>query len=204
VNEAGQALRDGAVVVLPTDTVYGLCASAAAREPVERLYALKGRRAEQPSALLAADLDEIFAWLPELDGRSAATLKALLPGPYTLVVPNPSRRYPWLTGGTPEAIGVRVPALPPAAAEAVGAVGCVVATSANLPGGADPRRLEDVPRELVGRVAAVVDAGELPGTPSTVLDVTGAEPQVVREGAVPAAEALARVSGLAAEYDPRV
>jgi L-threonylcarbamoyladenylate synthase len=206
MSDPGQALHEGEVVILPTDTVYGLCASASAPEPVERLYTLKGRGADQPSALLAADLEALRAWLPELEGRPAAIVKALLPGPYTLVVPNPARRYRWLTGTITDAIGVRVPALPPAAARAVAAVGCVAATSANLPGGPDPRRLDDVPRELLDRVAAVVDAGELPGTPSTVLDLTTAEPRVIREGAVPSAEALARAldARLGAEYDPAV
>ena len=204
MTDPAEALRDGEVVILPTDTVYGLCAAAAAPEPVERLYALKGRAAAQPSALLAASLDALLAWLPELEGGPAAIARELLPGPYTLVVPNPARRYPWLTGRTPDALGIRVPVLPPAAARAVAAVGCVVATSANLPGGPDPRRLEDVPRELVEQAAAAVDAGELPGTPSTVLDVTGSEPRVIREGAVPAADALARLVDvrLGAEYHP--
>jgi L-threonylcarbamoyladenylate synthase len=196
-------LRDGAVVILPTDTVYGLCASAAAAEPVERLYALKGRPPAQPSALLAADLAALFASLPELEGRAAAVVRALLPGPYTLVVPNPARRFPWLTGARPEAIGVRVPSLPLAAAAAVEAVGCVVATSANLPGGPDPRRLADVPLQLLEGAAAVVDAGELPGKPSTVLDVTAADPRVLREGAAPSAWALERIAGLTGEYHPR-
>jgi L-threonylcarbamoyladenylate synthase len=70
----------------------------------------------------------------------------------------------------------------------------VAATSANLPGGRDPRRLDEVPSEIRRGCAAVVDGGELPGTPSTVLDLTGPEPVVVREGAVPAPEALAQVS----------
>jgi L-threonylcarbamoyladenylate synthase len=187
-------LLDGAFVILPTDTVYGLCASAGAPEPVERLYALKGRDATQPSALLAADLATLFDRLPELAGPPAVIAQTLLPGPYTLVLPNPARRYKWLTGGTPDAIGVRVPDLPPQAAEAVGAVGCVVATSANLPGRPDPRRLDDVPAELLAHAVAVVDAGELPGTPSTVLDFSTAEPRVIREGAAPSAEALERVA----------
>jgi L-threonylcarbamoyladenylate synthase len=74
----------------------------------------------------------------------------------------------------------------------VSAVGLVVATSANAAGGADPRTVEAIPEELRARVAAIVDAGPLLGVPSTVLDLTGAEPRVLREGAVPAAEALAR------------
>ena len=72
-------------------------------------------------------------------------------------------------------------------------IGTVAATSANLPGGPDPRRLEEVPDTIRAGAAAVVDAGEMPGTPSTVVDVTGAEPRVLREGAVPAAEVLRRL-----------
>jgi L-threonylcarbamoyladenylate synthase len=72
-------------------------------------------------------------------------------------------------------------------------VGAVVATSANLTGGPDPRRLQDVPEEIRSRVAAAIDGGELPGTPSTVVDLTADEPVVLREGAVTAEEALARV-----------
>jgi len=69
----------------------------------------------------------------------------------------------------------------------------VAATSSNLHGGADPRRVADVPRELLDAAGAVLDGGELPGTPSTVVDLTGPEPHVLREGAIPAAEALAHV-----------
>ena len=193
VKAAVDAVRAGKSVILPTDTVYGLCASPYRPEPVERLYRLKGREPQQPTAILASDLDMLFECVPELRGRAGTIARALLPGPYTLVLSNPARRYRWLTGSTPEAIGVRVPELPEPAARVLSLVGAVVATSANLPGGPDPRRLEDVPEELRARAAALVDGGELSGTPSTVLDFTGEEPQVVREGAAPADEALARV-----------
>ena len=194
MNEAVEALRAGKSVILPTDTVYGLCASASGSQPSERLYELKGRDPLQPSALLVSDLDILFECVPELRGRAGVIARALLPGPYTLILPNPARRYRWITGATPDAIGVRVPELPPEAERVVAAVGCVVATSANLPGGPDPRRVDDVPRELIEQVGAVIDAGELPGTPSTVLDFTTNEPRVIREGAAPAAAALARVA----------
>lgn len=179
-------------MLLPTDTVYGLCTTPYRAEPAERLYRLKGREATQPTAILAADLEFLLECVPELRGRAATILRALLPGPYTVIVSNPARRYRWLTGTRPDVIGVRVPELPAEARRVLDAVGAVVATSANLAGGPDPRRLEDVPPEIRSRVAAEVDAGELPGTPSTVVDVTGAEPAVLREGAVPADEALAR------------
>src|SRR5205823_10214092 len=124
----------------------------------------------------------------ELAGRAGVIARALLPGPYTLILPNPAHRYPWITGDAPETIGVRVPALPDQVDRILSHVGCVVATSANLPGGRDPRRIEDIPRAILDRVAAVVDAGELPGTPSTIIDFSGAEPRVVREGAASAAD----------------
>jgi L-threonylcarbamoyladenylate synthase len=194
MTDAVAALRAGRAVVLPTDTVYGLAASAVTAGPVEALYALKGRELRQPSALLCADLEQLFEALPQLDDRAIAVVRALLPGPYTLIFANPGRRFSWLTGETPDAIGVRVPALPPVAARVVAEAGCVAATSANLPGGPDPCRVEDVPRELRDRVAAVVDAGTLPGTPSTVIDFSGREPRVVREGAASSAEAIERAS----------
>lgn len=177
-----EAIHEGLTVILPTDTVYGLACSPYDAEPVARLYALKGRDASKPTAIVAGDLDALQAALPELDRR---VVEAYLPGPYTLVVPNPARRFPWLTGSTPEAIGVRVPELPRQAAEVLAQVGAVCATSANAAGGSDPRRLDDVPAELRAACGAVVDAGELPGVPSTVIDLTGSAPRVLREGARP-------------------
>lgn len=194
MNEAAEAIRAGKTVILPTDTVYGLVASARSAAPVEKLYEVKGRDVWQPSALLAADLETLLEWLPELSGRAGVIASTLLPGPYTLILPNPAGRYPWITGGNPETIGVRVPELPDMVDRILSHVGCVVATSANLPGGPDPRRVEDIPPEILERVAAVVDAGELPGTPSTIIDFSGAEPRVVREGAASAADAIDRAS----------
>lgn len=190
VEDAVAGLRAGKPVVLPTDTVYGLCADAYREAPVLRLARLKGRPEGTPVALLAADLEAVLDAVPELRGRAAVACRALLPGPYTLVLPNPARRFRWLGGTRPDTIGVRVPVLPEPARRVIARVGAVAATSANLHGGPDPRRVEDVAPELLEAAAAIVDAGELPGTPSTVLDLTGPEPAVLREGAVPAAEAL--------------
>jgi len=190
VEEAVAGLRAGKPVVLPTDTVYGLCADAYREAPVLRLGRLKGRPEGMPVALVGADLDAVLDAVPELLGRAAVAARALLPGPYTLVVPNPARRFRWLSGERPDTLGVRVPVLPEPARQVVERVGVVAATSANLHGGRDARRVEELPPELVDAVAAIVDVGELPGTPSTVVDLTGPEPVVLREGAVPAAEAL--------------
>ena len=196
IDAAVAALRGGEPVLLPTDTVYGLCARASSREAVERALALKGRAMDQPSALLAASLDDVLECVPELRGRAAVVARALLPGPYTLVLPNPGRRFAWLAGARGDTIGIRVPELPPEARTVLERAGAVMATSANLHGGDDPRRLDDVPGPIREACAAEVDAGKLPGTPSTVVDLTGPEPRVLREGAVPAAEALRRARGV--------
>ncbi len=187
------AIRAGRPVLLPTDTVYGLVTSADREDYATRVYRLKGRPETQPSALLAADLDTLFECLPELRGRSEAIVRELLPGPYTLVLPNPARRYRWLTGNRGESIGVRVPELLPAAQKVLAAVGCVMATSANEPGGPNPASLDDVPERIRSAVAAELDLGRLPGTPSTVIDFSRAEPYVIRDGAAPAADAIERV-----------
>ena len=134
-----------------------------------------------------------MAEVPELDQASVAVVRALLPGPLTLVLPNPGRRFAWLNAERPEAIGVRVPALAGPGGDVLAAVGVLVATSANVPGGPDPRRLTDVPAAIVSAVTAAVDGGELPGVPSTVVDVTGDEPVVVRAGAVAADDVVARI-----------
>jgi len=182
-----RALEAGDPVVLPTDTVYGLACRPDDEAAVRRLSDLKRRSAEQPIALVAASVEALRALVPELSESVIPT------GPFTVVVANPARRLPWLMGSRPETIGVRIPDVTGAAADLLRRVGAVAATSANFHGGPDPRRIDEVPAGILEGVAAVLDAGELPGAPSTVIDLTGPEPRVLREGAVPAAEALRRI-----------
>jgi L-threonylcarbamoyladenylate synthase len=193
VDQAVDALRRGKPVVLPFDTVYGLAAEPYREESTLRLYKLKGRPEIQPTALVAVDLDYLLECVPELRGRAATLARQLLPGPLTLVVPNPARRFRWLTGTSPETIGVRVPALTGPGGDVLARVGAVVATSANLRGEPDPHSLAEVPERIRAGAAAVVDGGELPGAPSTVVDLTGPEARILREGAVPADEVLRRL-----------
>jgi L-threonylcarbamoyladenylate synthase len=190
---AVQALREGRPVVLPFDTVYGLAADPGREEPTLRLYELKGRDQTEPSALVARDVDYLLDCIPEIADRTASLARLLLPGPVTLVLPNPAQRFRWLTGTNPEAIGVRVPDFTGPGADVLARVGALVATSANHPGGPDPRRLDEVPDDIRRGAAALVDGGELPGTPSTVIDLTGEEPRILRSGALPAEEALRRL-----------
>jgi L-threonylcarbamoyladenylate synthase len=193
VERAIEAVTAGQPVLLPTDTVYGLVTSAEREDYAMRVYRLKGRNATQPTALMASTIERLFDCVPELEGRSGVIVRALLPGPYTLILPNPARRYRWLTGVRTDAIGLRVPELPEPSRLVLDAVGCAMATSANDPGGPDPASLDDVPQRIRAAVAAELDLGPLPGTPSTVIDFSRDEPSVIREGAASAAEAIARV-----------
>jgi L-threonylcarbamoyladenylate synthase len=189
IEEVVAAIRAGRPVVLPTDTVYGLAADAHSEAAVRALYRLKGRADPQPTAVIAADAGAVVEALPELRGTR------FLNGPYTLILPNPERRLSWLTGGRPDTIGVRLPDLPADALRVVRQVGLVAATSANRPGEPDPRSVAEIPEEF-REACVVLDAGPLLGKPSTVIDLTGDEPVVLREGAVPSAEALERLSGV--------
>jgi L-threonylcarbamoyladenylate synthase len=187
------ALRAGGLAVIPTDTVYGLAADGDSEEAARTLYAAKGRDSSRPTALLFASVESLLERVPELPAAAVDVVRALLPGPVTLILPNPGRRFAWLNPRRPDALGARVPAVTCPGHDVLEALGVLVATSANLPGGPDPRRLADVPAEIRAKAAAVVDGGALGDAPSTVIDLTGPEPVVLREGALPGPEALARV-----------
>ncbi len=189
-SDAVAVLEVGGLVVLPTDTVYGLCATPQNAAAAVRINELKGRES-QPIALVAASAQALVKCVPELAGRWQELLEALLPGPYTLVLPNPKRRLPWLSPGREETIGVRIPELSEQVRELLDRFGAVAATSANCHGEPDARTVEQVPKEIRAAVGAMLDGGELPGTPSTVIDVTGAKPRVLREGAGDVRQALA-------------
>ena len=178
----------GGVAVFPADTVYGLACEPDLDEAVRRLYALKRRRPDKPTAVMFFQVDLALAALPELGGRTRAALETLLPGGVTAVLPNPLRRFPLACGPDPETLGLRVPALPPALA-ALGAVRWpVLQSSANLAGAPDAREVDAVPDEIRREADLVLDGGPLPGTPSTVVDLRTFEAtrdwSVLREGAV--------------------
>jgi L-threonylcarbamoyladenylate synthase len=178
----------GGVAVFPADTVYGLACDPENAAAVAKLYALKGRPPDKPAAVMFFDSDRALAALPELAPRTRALAERLLPGAVTLLVP--SDRFP-LAGGT-GTLGLRVPDVPALADVAVP----VLQSSANVAGGPDARRLQDVPETVRRGADLVLDGGELPGTPSTVVDLrdyeaTGAL-RIVRQGAVP--EAVIRSS----------
>jgi L-threonylcarbamoyladenylate synthase len=152
-----ECIRAGGVVLFPADTVYGLAVDPENEQAIERMYAIKKRPREKKAALMYFLVDAV----PDLPAQA----RKLLPGPVTVILP--------------DGRGIRVPDGPPLASIPV------LQTSANPSGGADPRRLQDVDPAIRAAVDLEIDGGELPGTASTVVDLSGAEPRIVREGAVP-------------------
>jgi tRNA threonylcarbamoyl adenosine modification protein (Sua5/YciO/YrdC/YwlC family) len=174
----------GGLVLFPADTVYGLACDPDDRFAVERLYLLKRRSLDKPSAVMFFNVEDAFAAIPELGERTRAAMTRVMPGPVSVLVPNPSGRFPLACGGDRSTLGIRVPVLPRLSSVRRP----VLQSSANRAGGPDPRRLDEVPALLRAAVELVIDGGELPGTPSTVIDLRRYEEEgewsVVRAGAV--------------------
>jgi L-threonylcarbamoyladenylate synthase len=172
--ELARVVGAGGVVVFGIDTVYGLCCDARNEDAVARLYELKGRPAEKPAAVMFLSLGQ----LPQLGPRTRAAAMRLLPGPVTLLVPNPRGDYPLAGGG--ERLGVRVPV------DGFHGVPPLLQSSANRAGEPAPARLADVPPSIRDGAALVLDSGELPGSASTVVDLFdyehSGEWRVEREG----------------------
>jgi len=175
MRELGECVAGGGVAVFPADTVYGLACDPENPEAVRRLYQLKGRPPDKPAAVMFFDMN----W-PAVGPRTQALMERLLPGGVTLLLPNPAGLYPLACGPDPSTLGLRVPFLAPVGRP-------VMQSSANVSGGPDARRLVDVPEAIREGADLVIDGGELPGTPSTVIDLREYEAgrwSVVREGAV--------------------
>ncbi|HEX5195529.1 MAG TPA: Sua5/YciO/YrdC/YwlC family protein [Solirubrobacteraceae bacterium] len=174
----------GGIAVFPADTVYGLACDPDDREAIRRMYALKRRPLDKPSAVMFFDLEAALSALPELGDRTRDALRRLMPGQVSVLLPNPGHRFPLASWSDPSTLGLRVPLVPTLA----GARAPVLQSSANLAGGADPRTLQEVPIELREQADLVIEGGELPGTPSTLIDLREYEDEggwvILRAGAV--------------------
>ncbi len=181
-----RCLAVGGVAVFPADTVYGLACDPSNRIAVERLYRLKRRPLGKPSAVMFFDVSLALDALPELGERTRGALARLLPGGVSLLLPNPAERFPLACGEDPATLGLRVPTVSLLA----DVKWPILQSSANRAGGADARRLADVPQSIRTAADLLLDGGELPGTPSTVIDMRAYEGDgewsIVRPGAVSA------------------
>jgi L-threonylcarbamoyladenylate synthase len=188
-----QTIAAGGVAVFPADGLYGLACDPLSASAIARIHELKGRDEGKPSAVMYFSVLVMRELIRSLDEGARRAVAALLPGPVTLVVSNPERRYPLACRDDPERLGLRLIEGPLAGA------GCpVFQTSANRSGEPAAARFADVPDEIVAGADLVIDGGVLTGEPSTVVDVTAIESgrwTILRDGALPAESVAAALEG---------
>jgi len=191
-----RSVSEGAVVVFPADTLYGLGCDPLNAAAVERIQAIKGRDERKPSAVMYFSPLAMRELVSGLGPRAQQAVAALLPGPVTLVLDNPERRYPLASRDDPERLGVRLIEGPLA-----GAMTPVFQTSANPSGAAPPTRFDQIAEEVIAGADLAIDGGELIGAPSTVVDLSGidrdGEWTVLREGALGRDELERRLGAIA-------
>jgi L-threonylcarbamoyladenylate synthase len=189
-----RVLHSGGVALFPADTVYGLGCEPGDPGAIERMYSLKKREEGRPSAVMFFSLDRALASLPGLGERTSAAIGRLLPGPITVVLPDPGG--PLSSAAGELGLGVRVPRLEGALAALARLPLPVLQTSANPSGAADAARLSDVDTEIRSGVDIVLDGGELRGLPSSVVDLTRYEQtgdwRLLRESAL-SADAISKL-----------
>jgi len=184
VARAVAILRAGGVIALPTETVYGLAADAANAAAVARIYAIKGRPADHPLILHLAGASWLARYTRTDDDRAATLAHAFWPGPLTMIVAKSDAVGAFVTGGQ-ESVALRVPDHPLALAILAAFGGALAAPSANRFGRVSPTRAEHVAQDLGADVDLIVDGGPARvGVESTIVDLTGEVPQIVRAGAI--------------------
>jgi L-threonylcarbamoyladenylate synthase len=218
LERAVEILRQGGVIALPTETVYGLAANAEDELAVRRIFAIKGRPATHPLIVHLPGAEAMPAWARHVPEEARRLAAAFWPGPLTLVLPRTPRATDAVTGGQ-DTVALRVPAHPVALAVLRGLAGGVAAPSANRFGQVSPTTAEHVRQDLGDEVELILDGGPCTvGVESTIVDLSSGEPAILRPGGLPAEElervlgrpvplrtaSTVRVSGsLASHYAPR-
>ncbi len=181
---AGEILRRGGVVAIPTETVYGLAASALDEGAVGRIFAAKGRPSDNPLIVHICELDQLPLLWREVPQRALRLAKAFWPGPLTIVLPKTDAVPACVSAGL-DTVGVRFPASEQARAVIRAAGVPLAAPSANASGRPSPTEAQHVLEDMDGKIDAVLDGGPCPvGVESTVLDLTGERPRILRPGAI--------------------
>ncbi len=184
--QAVERLRAGGLVAMPTETVYGLAADARNPAAVRRIFAAKGRPADHPLIVHLPSVEAMDDWAASVPEAARLLAAAFWPGPLTLVLPKAASVDPVVTGGQ-ATVGLRMPAHPVAQALLAAFGGALAAPSANRFGRISPTRAEHVRAEFPGEEVLVLDGGPSDvGLESTIVDLSGAEPRLLRPGAIPA------------------
>jgi len=182
---AMSVIRQGGIVVYPTETFYGLGGHPELAGAIEKIYRIKRRDLRKPLSLIAADVRAVRRSVASWPPAAERLASAFWPGPLTLVLPA-SPIFPPALLGQSEKIGLRISSHPVSQLLAAGVGGVLIATSANLSGQPPCRRLEDLEIDVISQVDAIIDGGDTAGqAPSTVVDVTAVPAQLLREGAIP-------------------
>lgn len=183
--EASRVLASGGIVAMPTDTVYGLAARADSDAAVRKLFGVKGRREDNPLPILLPDAESLERAAAQVPAAAQALADKYWPGPLTIVLPKVPEISDLVTAGR-QTVGLRVPDHPIARAVLAACDFLVVVTSANPSAGRPAREHEEVRRDFSGKIELILAADRCPGgVPSTVVDMSGDEPRMVRGGAVP-------------------
>ncbi len=191
VDRALEILRDGGLVAIPTETVYGLAADAGNEAAVRRIFAAKGRPADHPLIVHIATPELLPTWASAVPPSAARLAATCWPGPLTLLVPKADHVLPVVTGGR-STVGVRVPAHPLTLELLTRFEGGLAAPSANRFGMVSPTTADHVRSDLGDRVDYVLDGGPCPiGVESTIVDCTVGPPQILRPGAISAEQVRA-------------
>jgi L-threonylcarbamoyladenylate synthase len=184
LDDAVCAIHAGGVVAVATETLYGLAVDPFRAESVERVFAVKGRIAGRALPLIASDTDQVAERFGALPALARQLAWRFWPGPLTLLIAAPLSLAPGVVGGTGK-VGVRIPAHAVARALCRACGLPLTATSANISGEPPSGDPDDVERSLGDRIDVLVDSGKTAGgLPSTIVDVTGSSPVLVRTGAI--------------------
>jgi L-threonylcarbamoyladenylate synthase len=188
-----RCVSGGGVAVFPSDGLYGLACDPLDAGAIARIHRLKGRDDGKPSAVMYFSPLAMRELVAGLGPRTTAIVKAVLPGPVTLVIANPQRRYPLACRQDPERLGVRL-----IGGLLAGTMCPVFQTSANLSGEPAPGRFEAVPKSILEGVDLAIDGGELTGVPSTVVDISQVEEtgewEVLRPGGLSVGDLVAKLT----------
>jgi L-threonylcarbamoyladenylate synthase len=188
IEKAGQLILQGKVVAFPTETFYGLGADALDGNALQKIFQVKGRERDKPLLLLVADRSWLPALVKNIPPRAGPLMERFWPGPLTLVFEASAHLPPVLTANTGK-IGLRISSHPVAQAMVQVVGRAITATSANVSGQPGASQAGEVFQTLGGRIEVILDGGKTAGgLGSTVVDVSGVSPKIIRQGAIPQAE----------------
>lgn len=194
VEKAIAALKAGELAVLPTETVYGIFADATNEAAVQKLYAVKGRPVEKALNMNVADYDTILKYSLHQPAYLEKLVQTFLPGPLTIILEASPEVPEWIHVGK-TTVGFRMPSIP-ATQEVIKALGVLVGPSANLTGSPSPRFYDDLTSAILDKAAVALQDDSVYGLDTTILDLSGEMPKILRQGAITAQELLDAVPEL--------